>query len=118
MKYTPSNYAQILYETGDVKKFLKLLENHWVLPWLPKILEHFQEIVRKEQKVISVKVMSAHPLAEALKKEIETLIRREEGRSTEIDYVIDTDILGGFRIVSDDMVIAGSLADRLTSLFV
>jgi F0F1-type ATP synthase delta subunit len=117
VKYTPQDYAQILYKTQDVNALMKLLEKHWVASWLPGILENFEELRKKNERVASVTVRSAYQLSEDAKKHITRLIQSEQTeRAVEIDFIIDKLVIAGFRIESDELLLPACLSDRIEEL--
>ena len=117
MKYSPSYYANFLYETKNVGTLIELLKKHWVLSWLPRILEEFDTISDKKEGAVRVTVKSAYPLDKAIEGEIERVVAEEEkGRKIRTHFVIDKSVIGGFRAESDEMLISASLAERLRQL--
>lgn len=117
MKYSPSDYAKFLYEARDADKVIELLQKHWVLSWLPKILERFDHISDKKERIVRVTVKSVYPLEQKIQSVIEQMLRdAEEGRNIKIDFVLDKALIGGFHAESDEIMIPASLADRVEQL--
>lgn len=117
MKYSPSSYARILYKSKDVDGLIELLKKHWVLPWLPKILEQFGNLLRKKEGIVQVQVISARPLAETVRKDIVRLIKKEyQGKEVEYNFIIEKHLIGGFRVESDELLIPASLKDQIDRL--
>lgn len=117
MKYSPSDYANFLYETGDSDALIALLQKHWVLPWLPKILERFEQLWHKREYIQSVQVISARPLAGTVRKDIVRLLQKEfKGKQLQFELRIDKTLIGGFRVESDELLIPVSLKDQIGRL--
>lgn len=117
MKYSPDYYAQMLYTIKDADAFLALVKRHWVTPWLPTILFCFEALIRKKEKVARVSIISVHPLSGQLKANIENIISaHNSGGRMEFEYVQNANVLGGFRAQSQEMIIEGSLYDKLNRL--
>lgn len=117
MKYSPSNYAQILYRTKDCDALIELLKKHWVLAWLPKIREEFGNILKKEERIEEVSVTSAYPLSTGVKNDIVRLLELvEKKKKVELNYKINKDVIGGFRVESDEIMIAASIKDKIDQL--
>ncbi len=117
MKYSPSDYAHFLYETKNPEALLSILQKHWVVSWLPKILEEFDALSNKKEGALGVNVKSAYPLDSGMKVEIGRLIKKEgKGRPLRISFGIDKNVIGGFRAESDEMRIGASVEDSLRHL--
>ena len=118
MKYSPDYYAQVLYTTKDVDAFFALVQKHWVMPWLPTILERYEALARKKGKVTRVSITTAYPLSHQLKANIENITRAHQPeRRLEFEYALDASVLGGFCAQSQEMIIEGSLRDQLERIF-
>lgn len=117
MKYTPEYYAQFLYTTKDPERLTALLERHWVISWLDKIVEHYETLLRKRAKKAVVNIASARPLSPEAVEDIERLLSKYQPDTTlEFTFEIDKNLLGGFNVQSQDIIIQGSLKDQLNRL--
>ncbi|MBI3335325.1 MAG: F0F1 ATP synthase subunit delta [Candidatus Portnoybacteria bacterium] len=117
MKYTPFDYAKILYETQNVDVFMEVLRKHWVLPWLPKILERLEMLLRKKEGIVPVQVLSPRPLDKVAREDIVRLIQKEfKGKQLKADFIIDKTLIGGFRVESEEIIVPASLQDSLKNL--
>jgi len=117
MKYTVSDYANILYETKDAEAFAKLLERHYVISWLPRIMERFHALRKKREGIADVTITSAHSLSSAQKDKISDLAAHAlEGKNVSADFSLDPSLIGGFRIESDEILVRGSVRDTLEKL--
>lgn len=117
MKYTPYTYAQILYKTKDADAFIELLEKHWVLAWLPKIRKEFGNILKKEEHIEEVRVASAYPLGDEVKNNIVRLLESmKKEKKLRVTFSLDKNLIGGFRVESDEILISASMKDKIIFL--
>jgi F-type H+-transporting ATPase subunit delta len=85
------------------------------LKLLPIISRQLPEIAKEESLIKEVEVITAHPIDEKLRKQIE-LSLEEQGKRIQIREVVDPEILGGIILKYEDFVIDGSLRRYLESL--
>lgn len=118
MKYSPSDYAGILYETKDIEGLLTLLKKHWVLPWLPKILEEYKVLFQKAERIVKAVVKTRFSLSKGKKEVLYAILKQaHKEKKIELDFVVDKDTLGGFQVEADEFLIKASLQDKLNDLF-
>lgn len=118
MKYSPSEYARILYKTKDSNAFLELLQKHYVLAWLPKITEEFKYLIKKEEHIEEVSVTSAYSLSAGVKDNIVRLLGSvEKGKKLELHFTVDKHIIGGVHIESSSLLIPMSALDSIQKMF-
>lgn len=79
---------------------------------LPLILKQLSEIEKEERSVKEVEVITAHPIKNQLKKQIEETLSKK----IRFKERIDPEILGGIIIKYDNFVIDGSIKRYLESL--
>ncbi len=117
MKYLPRYYAVILSKNPDVEGFMSLLKKHWVLSWLPQILKEYKALEAKRRGVLNVRVKTLYPLKNKDKEALRSILK-EYAPHKEILFEEDMDkaIIGGLRLESDELLIRGSLLDKLTLL--
>ena len=117
MKYTPLDYAEILYKIKDIDAFMELLKKHWVLAWLPKILKQFEDLYKKKEHIATVTIRSAYPLLREIEESIKNIVRQEErDKIVQFVFIIDNSLIGGFRAESDEIIIPASIIDRIERL--
>jgi len=85
------------------------------LKLLPIISRQLPEIAKEENLIKEVEVITAHPIDEKLRKQIE-LSLEERGKKIQIRELVDPEILGGIIFKDEDLVIDGSLRRYLESL--
>ena len=84
---------------------------------IEEILQWFIDQVKQEKGIGSAKVVSAVPLTDIQKKQIEgKLLETTSYKQMEIDYSVDKSIIGGLRIRIGDRVVDSSISTRLEDL--
>jgi len=85
------------------------------LKLLPIISRQLPEIAKEESLLKEIEVITAHPIDEKLRKQIELSLEKG-GKKIQIRELVDPGILGGIIIKDEDFVIDGSLRRYLESL--
>lgn len=80
---------------------------------IPAIIKKFKIIKEKESKV---DVFVATEISENLRQEIDKNIESLAGKNKNINYVVDKDLIGGFRIKTKDYLIKASIKDILIKI--
>lgn len=95
---------------------VRLLIQNKRLDLVPLIAEQYEALRTEHEGVADVDVISAVPLtAEQLDKLADALTRRL-GRKVRLHTHIDESLIGGFIVRTGDLVIDGSVKDRLSRL--
>lgn len=119
MKYSPLDYAHMLYRTKDVDALMETLGRHWVLEWLPQIAKHVEAIQWREEHILRLVVTSRYFLQEKTKERIQECISQYmPERKAHVVYVIDRNVIGGFLVESDEFMVNGSMKGMLADLMV
>jgi F-type H+-transporting ATPase subunit delta len=97
-------------------QFLSVLAANGRLSLLPEIAALYAELYAEAQRVVKAKVTSATQLdAEQLGK-LQSALKKRFGREVEIETALDPELLGGAVIDAGDVVIDGSLRNKLARL--
>lgn len=80
---------------------------------IPAILKKFKIIRDKENRV---DVFVATEITEDLKKDINKKIESLVGKNKNVNYIIDKDLIGGFRIKTKDYLVKASIKDILIKI--
>ena len=80
---------------------------------IPAIIKKYKRIKEKEGRI---DVFVAKEISEELKKEINKKIESLEGKNKTINYIIDENLIGGFRIKTKDYLIKASIKDTLIKI--
>lgn len=96
--------------------FVQLLAENGRLPVLPEIGALFTELKQDAERVLSVHVRAAEPIAEAEVAKLKEALKRRFGRDIEFHQSVDPSVIGGAVIDAGDVVIDGSVRGRLARL--
>ncbi|MEW6184044.1 MAG: ATP synthase F1 subunit delta [Bacillota bacterium] len=97
-------------------RFLKVLITHRRERYLPLIARYFAALCREAEKRAEVRVASAFPLPDDLRREIIETAARLTGFEPEVEFSVDAGLLGGLIIRFGDFLIDASVKGRLNSL--
>jgi F-type H+-transporting ATPase subunit delta len=96
--------------------FLELLAERHRMPVLFRIRREFDALWADENKLLPVTVTSAVELDEGLVEEIGNRIQEQTGRTVELSSKVDPDVLGGLQLQVGNMVLDGTVRNRLERL--
>jgi F-type H+-transporting ATPase subunit delta len=99
-----------------VVNFLELLAERHRMPALFRIKREFDSLWAEENKVLPVTVTSAVELDEGLVEEIGKRIEEQTDRKVELSSNVDPDVLGGLMVRVGNMVLDGTVRNRLERL--
>jgi F-type H+-transporting ATPase subunit delta len=99
-----------------VVNFLELLAERHRMPALFRIKREFDALWAEENKLLPVTVTSAVELDEGLAEEIAKRIQEQTGRTVELSSHVDPDVLGGLMVRVGNMVLDGTVRNRLERL--
>jgi F-type H+-transporting ATPase subunit delta len=97
-------------------RFIALLASNRRLALLPEIAELYAEMRRAHEGVVRAVVTSAVPLEEAQRASLAAALERRFGRRIELETAVDPELLGGAVIRAGELVIDGSVRNRLRQL--
>ncbi len=127
MRITSKNLAVLLYEVTqgnskteievELEKFFLFLKREKKLNQLKKIFTRYSTLYNDKQKIVGMKLTSAFPIKETLKKKLSEQFKRELGVvQIEIHESIDPTVLGGVIIHIGDTRIDLSVQKKITRL--
>jgi F-type H+-transporting ATPase subunit delta len=96
--------------------FLELLAERHRMPALFRIRREFDALWAEENQLLPVTVTSAVELGEGLVEEIGKRIQEQTGRQVELSSNVDPDVLGGLMVRVGNMVLDGTVRNRLERL--
>jgi F-type H+-transporting ATPase subunit delta len=96
--------------------FLELLAERHRLPVTFRIRRSFDDLWRKENKLLPVEVTSAVELDESIVRSIGDRIQERTGHRIELNSKVDPDILGGLVLRVGNKVLDASVHGRLERL--
>ncbi len=98
------------------RALLDLLAENGRVGYLPEIAAHFEELKAEDQNVADVTVVSAVALDEAQRERLAGALRARLRRDVRLHCSVDPALIGGAVVRSGDMLIDGSLANKLERL--
>ena len=103
-----------LFDSGT--NMLKLLAENDRLTLLPEIAVLFEEARAEFEKSIHAEVVSATALSDGQQQQIIAALSRRLGKEVTLSHQVDESLIGGAVIYAGDLVIDGSVANRLEKL--
>ncbi len=100
----------------ELVNFFELLVEKHRMPEIFRIRRQFEELWKKENRLIDVTVTSAVELDTAVVGRIGEEIERQTGQTVELASRIDEEILGGIVLQVGNMVLDASIRNRLEKL--
>lgn len=95
---------------------LRLLAENDRLTLLPEIAVLFEEARAEFEKSIHAEVVSATTLSDGQQQQIIAALSKRLGKEVTLSHRVDESLIGGAIIYAGDMVIDGSVANRLEKL--
>ena len=96
--------------------FLELLAERHRMPAIFRIKREFDALWADENQLLPVTVTSAVELDEGLVEDIGKRIQEQTGRKVELSSNVDPDVLGGLMLQVGNMVLDGTVRNRLERL--
>jgi F-type H+-transporting ATPase subunit delta len=108
---------QVVGDVGDEALNLVLLMIRRGRPGaIGRMVEHFNELVRRERGIDLAEVRTALPLDDAQRSAIEARLRELTGNRIEINEVVDEGLIGGLTVRIGDLLYDASVRTRLERL--
>lgn len=101
---------------ADGRSFVKVLLEADRLRLLPEIRQLFAALRDSVEGISRARITSAFPIAEAELAGLRTALERRFGTKVEATVDVDSQLIGGARIVVGDTVIDGSVLGELQSM--
>jgi len=95
---------------------VRLLGENRRLGILPDIAELYEQLRTEAEGKVKAEIISARELSEAQKKTLSEALRARLGRDVELDVKVDPSLLGGAIIRAGDLVIDGTIKNKLARL--
>lgn len=123
MRVSPQQYAQAIYDlltdesvdaTEVMQKYLRTVHANGHLRWLPEIVRRVKEIEQSAQNITGVTIRSAYELDEQTRTEL--LAKTVGTTNVEVETVIDTNLIGGVQIETQNERWDFSIESRLRAL--
>jgi F-type H+-transporting ATPase subunit delta len=98
------------------ENFIKVLAENGRLMVLPQIVAQFSELKAEHEKTINVDVTSAVELTEDKLTSLSAALEKRLARKVKLNCSVDASIVSGLVIQAGDMVIDGSVRNKLNRL--
>lgn len=125
-KITVKQYAESLYQaTKDLggkdlkaalENFVKLLAANRDLKQADKIVNKFKLIYNDNEKIEEAEVISRQKFSENIYLKIEKMLAKDLNKKITLIKKVDNNLLGGFIIKYQDVILDGSLNSRIKNL--
>ena len=102
--------------SGEAENFLRVLAENKRIDLLPEIRAQFEALKNEREGVAEVEVHSAFELSEAQVADLVQRLEKKTGRKVRTRVRIDSDLIGGVKVVLGDKVIDGSARAQLGAL--
>jgi len=96
--------------------FLELVAERHRMPAIFRIRREFDQLWRRENKLLEVRITSAVELDQELVKTIGSRIEDQTGQRIDLDANVDPDVIGGLVLRVGNMVLDASIRGRLERL--
>ncbi len=98
------------------KNLIQLMADNNRLALLPDVVNVYKHISEQDAKALSADVFTAHELDQKQLDSINASLAKRTGKTVNLTQYVDTSLLSGARIVAGDLVIDGSLKEKLAKL--
>jgi F-type H+-transporting ATPase subunit delta len=102
--------------TTKAANFIGALAMNKRLLLLPYISEQFQALKAQQEQTVNVEVTSAFELSEAEAAQLTKALSTNLSREVNLSSTVDTNLIGGVVVRAGDMVIDGSVRNKLAQL--
>ncbi|MFD1804778.1 F0F1 ATP synthase subunit delta [Pasteurella oralis] len=98
------------------QNLIRLMAENKRLTVLPAVYQEFQHYVEEHQKIVEVQVISAQPLNAVQSQKIAAAMEKRLARKVKLNCSLDSSLIAGVIIRTDDFVIDGSSRGQLARL--
>jgi F-type H+-transporting ATPase subunit delta len=100
----------------SMQRFLSVLSENNRLAILPEIAALFEQLRAESEHIIKANVTSATVMTDAELLKLTDALKKRFGREVEVETSVDESLIGGAIINTGDMVIDGSVRNKLARL--
>ncbi len=98
---------------SEIERFLKLLIERRRIQYIKEIMVMYQELLDEELNIARGEVVTAYPLSEEEKKELEEVLKGYLKKEVILESKVDKEIIGGLKIRIGDLIFDGTLKTQL-----
>ena len=99
-----------------MQRFLTVLAENNRLALLPEVSELFEQLRAESERVLKANITSAVALSDAELSKLTDALKKRFGRDVEVQTAVDASLIGGSIIDTGDLVIDGSVRNKLARL--
>ena len=99
-----------------MQRFLTVLAENNRLALLPEVSELFEQLRAESERVLKANITSAVALSDAELSKLTDALKKRFGRDVEVQTSVDASLIGGSIIDTGDLVIDGSVRNKLARL--
>jgi len=104
---------KVLKVDPEVERFLRMLVERRRIQYIEDIVKMYRELVDEELNIARGEVITAFPLSEEEKKELENVLKEYLKKEVILDSKVDESIIGGVKIKIGDLVFDGTIKTQL-----
>jgi len=108
--------GQKLGESLVTLNFLRVLLANYRMPLLEEAVQAYRKIANDRLGVVQVSVSSASDLSEAERESVAARFRELTGKQVELEFQVDSELLGGIRAQIGSTVYDGSVRGNLVRI--
>ncbi len=97
----------------EVERFLRLLVERRRIQYIEEIVTMYQELLDEELNIARGEIITAYPINEEEKKEIENALKDYLKKEVILESKVDEGIIGGIKIRIGDLIFDGTLKTQL-----
>ncbi len=96
--------------------FLMLVVEKHRIGYILSMAEEFQRLVKEDQGIVEVRLITAHPADRDLVEQIRQELEKSSGKKVEIKLETDAHLIGGIVVIFGDKIIDRSIRYQLNQL--
>lgn len=96
-----------------IVSFIKILVENGRITAIRECICEFNELLRISENRIIATVYYVEPLVDEQKSALTAKLSAVSGKTVEAEYIQDTSLIGGIKVVMEDKTIDGSILNRL-----
>lgn len=98
------------------RNFIALLAENKRLPFLPEIVQIFEQLKADAERVVDVSITSAAPMGADEEAKLVAALQKRFDRQVRLQTAVDPELIGGAVVRAGDLTIDGSVKARLARL--
>jgi F-type H+-transporting ATPase subunit delta len=99
-----------------VDNFIKYLQEHRLMPLLPKVIKYLEVLNNQATDTIGVTVTTSNQLTDVFLKKLTVTMKARLGKEVVVSSQLDQDLIGGLLLRYDDKMIDASIKNQVNKL--